>query len=44
MASKRFKKLPEKTLDLPSEKIEKLIPEIKKCQKDTTHYLKKPTI
>ena len=30
MASKRFKKLPEKTLDLPSEKIEKLIPEIKK--------------
>ena len=30
MASKRFKKLPEKTLDLPSEPIEKLIPEIKK--------------
>ena len=30
MASKRFKKLPEKTLDLPSEPIEKLLPEIKK--------------
>ena len=30
MASKRFKKLPEKTSDLPSEVIEKLIPEVKK--------------
>ncbi|MDA9678049.1 50S ribosomal protein L1 [Candidatus Pelagibacter sp.] len=30
MASKRFKKLPEKTLDLPSETIEKLISEVKK--------------
>jgi len=30
MRSKRFKKLPEKTLDLPSEPIEKLLPEIKK--------------
>tara|TARA_B100000035_G_scaffold289922_1_gene276659 strand:- start:415 stop:1104 length:690 start_codon:yes stop_codon:yes gene_type:complete len=30
MASKRYKKLPEKTLTLPSELIEKLIPEVKK--------------
>jgi len=30
MPSKRFKKLPEKTSDLPAEAIEKLIPEIKK--------------
>jgi len=30
MASKRFKKLPKKTSDLPSEVIEKLIPEVKK--------------
>jgi len=30
MTSKRFKKLPEKTLDLPSDGIEKLIPEVKK--------------
>ena len=30
MSSKRFKKLPEKTSELPSELIEKLIPEIKK--------------
>ena len=30
MSSKRFKKLPEKTSDLPAEAIEKLIPEIKK--------------
>jgi large subunit ribosomal protein L1 len=30
MSSKRFKKLPEKTLDLPSEVLEKLIPTIKK--------------
>ena len=30
MSSKRFKKLPEKTLELPSENIEKLLPEIKK--------------
>ena len=30
MASKRFKKLPEKTSDLPSNVIDKLIPEIKK--------------
>ena len=30
MASKRFKKLPVKTSDLPSEIIEKLIPEVKK--------------
>ena len=28
--SKRFKKLPEKTSELPAEKIEKLIPIIKK--------------
>ena len=30
MASKRYKKLPEKTKDLNSESIEKLIPELKK--------------
>jgi len=30
MTSKRFKKLPEKTLDLPADGIEKLIPEVKK--------------
>ena len=30
MTSKRFKKLPEKTLDLPPDNIEKLIPEVKK--------------
>ena len=30
MSSKRFKKLPEKTLELPAEAIEKLIPTIKK--------------
>ena len=30
MSSKRFKKLPEKTFELPSEGIEKLIPQIKK--------------
>ena len=30
MSSKRFKKLPEKTLELPSEMIEKLLPVIKK--------------
>ena len=30
MPSKRFKKLPEKTSDLPSEIIEKLLPVIKK--------------
>ena len=30
MASKRYKKLPEKTKDLSSESIEKLIPELKK--------------
>ena len=30
MASKRYKKLPKKTLTLPSELIEKLIPEVKK--------------
>ena len=30
MKSKRFKKLPEKTSDLPSEMIEKLLPVVKK--------------
>ena len=30
MSSKRFKKLPEKTLELPSELIEKLLPKVKK--------------
>ena len=30
MASKRFKKLPEKTKDLNAEVIEKLLPEVKK--------------
>jgi len=30
MASKRYKKLPEKTKDLNSEAIEKLLPEVKK--------------
>ena len=30
MASKRFKKLPEKTTELPSEVIEKLLPVVKK--------------
>ena len=30
MASKRFKKLPEKTKDLSAESIEKLLPEVKK--------------
>jgi large subunit ribosomal protein L1 len=30
MSSKRFKKLPEKTLDLPNEVIEKLLPEVRK--------------
>ena len=30
MTSKRFKKLPEKTKDLNSETIEKLLPEVKK--------------
>ena len=30
MTSKRFKKLPEKTFDLPAESIDKLIPIIKK--------------
>ena len=30
MISKRFKKLPEKTSEMPAEVIEKLIPEIKK--------------
>ena len=30
MPSKRFKKLPEKTIDLAAEGIEKLLPEIKK--------------
>ena len=30
MASKRFKKLPEKTNDLNAEVIEKLLPEVKK--------------
>ena len=30
MSSKRFKKLPKKTLELPSEMIEKLLPVIKK--------------
>ena len=30
MRSKRFKKLPEKTSDLPSEMIEKLLPVVKK--------------
>jgi len=30
MTSKRFKKLPEKTFDLPPDNIEKLIPEVKK--------------
>ena len=30
MVSKRFKNLPEKTFDLPSESIDKLIPEVKK--------------
>ena len=30
MTSKRFKKLPEKTLELSAEGIEKLIPEVKK--------------
>ena len=30
MTSKRFKKLPEKTLELPADGIEKLIPEVKK--------------
>ena len=30
MSSKRFKNLPQKTLELPSEVIEKLIPTIKK--------------
>ena len=30
MASKRFRKLPEKTKDLTSETIEKLLPEVKK--------------
>ena len=29
MASKRFKKLPEKTKDLPSQNVEKLFPIIK---------------
>ena len=37
MKSKRFKKLPELTSDLPSELIEKLLPEVKKnC---TTKFL-----
>ena len=35
MASKRYKKLPEKTLALSSELIEKLIPEVKKTTKKT---------
>ncbi len=30
MSSKRYKKLPKKTKELPSELIEKLIPELKK--------------
>ena len=30
MTSKRYKKLPEKTKDLNSESIEKLLPELKK--------------
>ena len=30
MTSKRFKKLPEKTLELPPQAVEKLIPEVKK--------------
>ena len=30
MASKRYKKLPEKTKDLNAESIEKLLPELKK--------------
>ena len=30
MSSKRFKKLPEKTLELPSESIDKLLPVVKK--------------
>ena len=30
MSSKRFKKLPEKTTELPSEVIEKLLPVVKK--------------
>ena len=30
MSSKRFKKLPEKTKELPADLIEKLIPELKK--------------
>ena len=30
MASKRFKKLPEKTKDLSAETIEKLLPDLKK--------------
>ena len=30
MASKRYKKLPEKTKDLSAESIEKLLPELKK--------------
>jgi len=30
MSSKRFKKLPEKTKELPAELIEKLLPEVKK--------------
>ena len=30
MASKRYKKLPEKTKDLSSDTIEKLLPELKK--------------
>ena len=30
MSSKRFKKLPEKTKELPSEVIEKLLPVVKK--------------
>ena len=30
MSSKRFKKLPEKTFELPSESIEKLLPVVKK--------------
>ena len=30
MSSKRFKKLPEKTSNLPAKEIEKILPEIKK--------------
>ena len=40
MASKRYKKLPEKTKDLSAESIEKLLPELKKnSRKIKKNYL-----